>query len=159
MQKILEVFWFELKRNIRRKGYLFATFGIPLLGFVLTLGFQVISSLGGAPNPIADFDFEGIQAAGFVDESGLFAESGAFNDTLRIFDDTEAAQAALDAGEIDVYYEIAADYLETGDVHLFIHQLSLNKINSAPMEQLFYTTFASDVSSDLIRRVALPSQY
>ena len=33
--RLWKVFTYELKRNLRRKGYLFATFGIPVLVFVL----------------------------------------------------------------------------------------------------------------------------
>ena len=39
-----QVFLYELRRNLRRKGYLFMTFGIPLIAVVLLLGYQFISS-------------------------------------------------------------------------------------------------------------------
>src|SRR5829696_2394157 len=35
--RLLQVFVYELKRNIRRKAFLFTTFGVPVIGLILLL--------------------------------------------------------------------------------------------------------------------------
>ena len=45
-----KVFFYELRRNLRRRGYLFTTFGVPLIAIVLLLGYKAISTRN-ANNP------------------------------------------------------------------------------------------------------------
>src|SRR3990172_3539554 len=118
---IWSVFSYELRRNFRRRGFLFTTFGIPLIGFLIITGIQIFS--GSSANEAAklEFDLGGIKAAGYVDLSGEFPQPGQYVEgVMTRYDTREAAQAALDAGEIEVYYVIAGDYLETGDVMLVV---------------------------------------
>ncbi len=160
-----QVFVYELKRNLRRKGFLFMTFGIPALAFVLLVGYQIITNLNkGSESDAAQqqadaaFDFRGIQKAGYVDLSGAFSEPGGrLAETLVKFPDEGAAQAALDAGEIDVYYVIAPDYLETGDVTLYVPTLALNQIGAWPIEQLVYTQLAGSADPAVLGRLRYPA--
>jgi ABC-2 type transport system permease protein len=165
---IWQVFTYELRRNIRRKGFLFATFGIPLIAFVIVFGSRVVSQLNAQNQPADQTDgvavesdgpeFDGIQRAGYVDLSGEFADPGELGDILVRYDDEAAANAAMLSGEIDGYYLIPADYLETGDVTLVIPRLSLNLVSSGPVEQLILNHLARDVQDeDLFNRLLSPS--
>jgi ABC-2 type transport system permease protein len=163
---IWQVFRFELGRNIRRKGFLFASVGIPLLAFILIFGYQAITSLTSSPQAAPDVEeqarleeiFEGIRKAGYVDLSGLFPQPGDDLAAMLVpYPDEAAARAALDAGEIDVYYIIAADYLETGDVSLVMPHLSLNRLNDEPIEHLVFDRLLSETEDrTLVERIRAP---
>lgn len=160
MNNIWTIFLYELWRGVRRKGYLFATFGIPALMFVLMFGYNAIQSLQ-EPTPAEDilspFDFEGIQQAGYVDASGLFAEvPEALQEMLIPYPDEAAARAAMQSGEVDVFYIISPDYLESGDVTLHLPSFSLSLLNNGPIEQLVYRTLAADAKPELLRRLSDP---
>jgi ABC-2 type transport system permease protein len=167
-QHVWKVFNYELRRNIRRKGFLFATFGIPLIGFVILLGSRVISQAtassetdannGGAAVETQGPQFDGIQQAGYVDLSGQFNDPGDLDRLLTAYDDEASAQAAMNAGEIDVYYVIAADYLESGDVKLVVPKFNFNLISANPIRRLILNNLASEVQDeDLFNRLLNPS--
>jgi ABC-2 type transport system permease protein len=163
------VFSYELRRNFRRKGYLFMTFGLPILVFVLFFGYQFFTNLNqtetteeeNIQQQIADaFDLGGIQQAGLVDPSGAFQQpSGDFADMLTIYPDEAAAQQALNAGDIDVYYIVQPDYLETGDVTAVFQTLSVGDIGSADtvIQRLVYEQIAGDTDPYLLLRLRFPA--
>lgn len=72
-----EVFRFELRQQFRRKGYLFVTFGVPILALVIFFGYHVYRDMTEgdeeAPTPITEVN-EQRQAIGYVDQTpgGLF---------------------------------------------------------------------------------------
>lgn len=158
MKRILDVFWYELGRNLRRRGYLFSTFGLPLLAVIIVFGYQLISAGGGdggeepAPDP---FDI-GIARAGFVDESGLLAGFEA-TEALISLADRATADAALVAGEIDGYYFIAADYLDTGAVTLVLPRLNLNQITGVPIRNALRDQLSTMIDPELARRLQNPA--
>ncbi len=83
MNRFWNVFWFELKRQGRRRAYLFTTFGIPLIAIVLLLGYQVIQGLdlgGGEETPSQEDTSQADESkpVGYVDHSGLFPSPGLF---------------------------------------------------------------------------------
>ncbi|MGB1286304.1 MAG: hypothetical protein ACPG7F_07225, partial [Aggregatilineales bacterium] len=82
-----------------RRGYLFATFGLPIAIFVLMQGFNFIQGLQSddtAVDPTAIlFDFEGIDTAGYVDESGLFLDvPDTMEGRLIRYDNEDSARTA-----------------------------------------------------------------
>ncbi|MGD8627386.1 MAG: ABC transporter permease [Anaerolineae bacterium] len=70
---------------------------------------------------------EGLPLMGLVDEAGLAAEfpEGMPQDLFQRFPDEEAAAAALEAGTIEQYTVIPADYLATGDLEVYAREFSL----------------------------------
>lgn len=160
----LQVFLYELRRNLRRKGYLFTTFGIPLIAAVILFGYQFISSRnndGNDNNAAQDLtqqlNFENVQHAGYVDLSGLFDDPGDLESLLTRYPDEAAAQAALNDGEISLYYVIAQDYLETGDVLLVQPRLNFSAIQSAPIHRLVLNTLSEGVDPQIVQRLINPS--
>lgn len=161
---ILQVFVYELRRNLRRKGFLFTTFGVPLVGFILFFGYQAINNLSDqspedtAQDILTSDQFESIEKAGYVDLSGLFPEPGTdLASVLTPFSDQASAQAAMDAGEVDVYYIIPADYLESGDVTLVMPKFSLGQATDAPIRQLVLSHLAEGVDQDVFYRLVDPT--
>lgn len=159
-----QVFGYELKRNLRRKGFLFTTFGLPLLAIVLVLAIQAISEANARnaeanPQAVQEEQVERareVEVAGYVDLTGRFPEPGNLSDELIRYDDETAAQTALNAGEIDVYYVIQPDYFETGNVTLVMPRFSLNQANDGLIRQLILTNLAMDVDADLFARLLDP---
>lgn len=157
---LLEVFRYELVRNIRRKGYLFGTFGIPIIAVVLLFGIQALSTLSSSEEaePSSVLDLEGIRHAGYVDETGLFGTIPAnLQGVMLRYDSETDAEAALEAEAIDVYYIIPADYVETGDVQLVLPSLSFNRINDTVVRRLILSRLSQGIDEALYQRLLDPS--
>jgi ABC-2 type transport system permease protein len=163
----LLVLLYELRRGLRRRGYLFATFGIPLLALA---GLLIIPRIVGSAAQSAveeaaqsgeldTFDPNQAQHYGYVDQSGVFAAAESIGDWLLRFDDEAAARAALDTGEIDAYYLIPPDYLEDGTVTSVMPSMNLNDISASPIRQLAYTTLTEGLDPTLVRRIAQPANF
>ena len=101
------------------------TFGFPIVSMLI---FVVLSSLNqdtvdmiaplaGLVDPQASESAK-IRPDGYVDESGLISlvPTGVSDAELLAFDDEISALGALDNGDIQGYYLIAEDYLQTGTV-------------------------------------------
>jgi ABC-2 type transport system permease protein len=162
MRHTLLVFLYELRRNFRRKGYLLTTFGVPVLALVLMFVLQRVNPSGAQTQEqiVEVVENAGIQRGGYVDETGIFGSAdlpAELANVLTLYPDEVTARAALDAGEIEAYYVIPADYLETGDVRLVLPRMSVTQISSGPIEQLILHTLAQDADDEVIARILNPS--
>lgn len=156
---IWQIYAYELRRSLRRKGYLFATFGIPIIVAVLLLGYRAISSatdsadLEEALRPHVGFNLPFDEAmssshVGYVDLSGEFPDAGELSDVLTRYADEASAQAAQAAGEISRYYVISEDYLTTGDVTVAIPQFSFEGLDSDIIRDLILATLTQDAAAN-----------
>lgn len=162
MRHTLQVFLYELRRNLRRRGYLLTTFGVPLLALVLMFVLQRVNlSSADTANQIVDaMETAGIQLAGFIDESGLFTGAAApapYTDVLTEYASEDEARAAIDAGEIEGYYIIAADYMDSGRVRLALPRMSIIDVSEAPIEALILSVLTQDEDEDVVTRIFNPS--
>jgi ABC-2 type transport system permease protein len=120
MNKTFLVLRHEIITILSRPSFLFAIFGIPIIG---TLVFIVAGQLNKG-NP-AQFLWTQlisspptIQTEGFIDLSGIIkvipesAQAG----LLMSFPDEASAQQALENNKISAYYIIPADYVRTGEI-------------------------------------------
>lgn len=136
------VFKYEIRRTLSKKSFLFSMFGLPVLGLVLVAFLRSTINTGDITQRLMEFavDTGGIKDAGYVDYSGLFPQAGQLaGEYLTRYEDEAQARAALDAGEITVYYIIPADYAETGEVQSVLPSFSMSSISSAPMRLLFFS--------------------
>lgn len=155
-----QVFLYEIQRNIRRKGYIFTTFLIPLLIFVGMFLFNTLAMEGGDgsepaidPNDIVA-QFEDINVAGFVDLANVIdTVPDSLADRMVRFPDEETARSAMQDEAIDVFYVMQSDYLETGEVVLHLPGLQLNLLNDQPIELLIERTLANDIDSQTLNRI------
>jgi ABC-2 type transport system permease protein len=156
---IWSVFRYELKRNLLRKGFLISTFGIPLLGFIVFFGYQLFFSPGSPEEQMAELEFSlrGIETAGYVDYSGEFPQPQALAGMMIAYEDEAGAQAALDAGEIDVYYIIAEEYMETGSVRLIAPHFTPSHLTEAPIRQLLFGRVMELVNPPTLQRLYTPA--
>lgn len=180
MSHMIKVFFYELGRNLRRRGFLFTTFGIPLIGLALLFGYLLIT---GAQNQNASEGIPSVNVGvntpqgvldeitpdasaihGIVDGSGLVSEDLLPPTGMVLFESEEAARAALDAGTISGYYRIAEDYLETGDVVFAMPSMQFNVVNFSPLRRLMVNALsasAADEGADpaLLNRLQFPAAY
>ncbi|MBL8148074.1 MAG: hypothetical protein JNL34_16980, partial [Anaerolineae bacterium] len=146
MKRMWEVFRYELKRGGRRKGYLIATFGVPLIGLLLVVGIRLAGTLPAfnttqmISQAMDQVNDAGISSAGLVDETGRFAPNVQPGGVLTVFPDEESAAAAMQAGRVEGNYIIPADYMETGTVTLVLPGMNLSDISSVPVKALIVST-------------------
>ncbi len=119
MNKFWYVALYEYKRHVFRKGYILAILSVPLILFVSIGAGNLVEVFENNPDPI-----------GYVDLSGVLMnpqpvpEGAGTRHPVEIiaFEDETAALAALDAEEIQAYYVIAEDYVETISVSLTYYE-------------------------------------
>jgi len=164
MNRLWLVFSYEFLRNIKRKGYLFATLGIPLIAVLFYVGFPIYQSFQNSEeedsNPLAALALDNLEVAGYVDHSGVFTDpADDFDDVLVLYADEEAARAALDADEIDLFLVFSEHYLETGEVVVHLPDVNIMLASDAETlaEQLAYNTFASNMDLNRARRLSSPA--
>jgi ABC-2 type transport system permease protein len=112
--------WLIMKAEIRtalgRKSFVLFAFGLPLVLAIVALTFLIANRNGGAT--AEEETPQQSLAEGYVDPGGLIQSlpENVPDGWLVPFAGEAAAQQALEAGDIQGYYLIAADYLESGDV-------------------------------------------
>ncbi len=109
-RRVWPIFLFELRAILSKRGYQIATVAFPLLG-VIILGVIRLSSTG---------DGGGEQRmSGYVDLWGKLPRQVPAETRLQAFAGEEAARDALLAGDIDAYFVVPADYVQTGLVRQY----------------------------------------
>ena len=118
MRQTLLVAGQELWVNVRRPGFIIMTLLIPVLGLV---GLLVASAFGGQVGSFFESQFTPNQTAiGYVDHAGILsAEAAGYANRFVAYPDDASAREALLAKEIDSYFVLQADYLETGKVTVY----------------------------------------
>lgn len=115
MDKFWQVFKHEYTRHVLRKRFLMALLSIPFFGAVI-LGISVLGVFLTINNePIGYVDQAGIlnQASYLPEKQGLFQ-----NQKILPFDTETAASAALRGGEIQAFFILGPDYLQTQEARL-----------------------------------------
>lgn len=105
MTKWINIAKHEYTYNVRRKEFLFVTFGIPLFMFAL-MGIPIIL----AENNMSQQEFK----IGFVDKTGLFDPLNFTN-----YPDQELAQKDILDGKITHFFIIPQDYITTGKINIY----------------------------------------
>lgn len=97
----------EFSKTVRRKGFLFGTFGLPVL-FMLVFGIafsQMPAIIGGMQE----------QDTGFVDYAGVLAPAEGY----IAYSDEASAQEAVGRGEITGFFVLGEDYPDSGVVTVY----------------------------------------
>lgn len=164
----LTIFLYELKRNFRRPGYLLTTFGTPLFIFaIVTIISRTAASVGGdLSNPetaqqlAEEFIPDANAKQGVIDHSGRFTTIPAnLSANVIPYTNEEEARAALDEGEIQAYYVIAEDFMETADVTIVIPEFSISRLGEGNLNSLVLQTLSAEVDSELEARLINPANY
>ena len=112
MNQVWQVMTFEYARHVFRKRFLLAVLSLP--AFVLVMALVVFLLVRSEFNT---------RPVGYVDQSGFLTGPGAVENegslvNLRRFETEEQAQAALNSEQIQAYYVLSPDYLESRQAKL-----------------------------------------
>jgi ABC-2 type transport system permease protein len=120
MNKTLLILQHEFFTVLRRPSFLFAIFGVPIIG---TLAFIIASqaSKGSSTQLLWSRLFSNptvVQAEGYIDQSGIIKTIPTWvkPGLLIAYPDEASATQALQKGEISGYYIIPADYIKSGEI-------------------------------------------
>jgi ABC-2 type transport system permease protein len=116
MSKVWRVIRYEYLRHVLRKGFLIAVLAVPFWIVVMLLVVFLLIRLESNNKPI-----------GYVDHSGVLAKPIPVPEPeppdqlvpMQAFASEQLARQALENNDIQAYYVIAADYLNTHNVQLF----------------------------------------
>jgi ABC-2 type transport system permease protein len=149
MSKILGVALYEYRRTVFKKNFILALLGVPLI-IALNIGVGLLmESLENDSSPV-----------GFIDHAGLLASpvpptSGSTSPVPFVrFDSEPLARAALDRGEIQAYYVVAANYRQTGHVDL-VYRDEPGRNAAGQFRDLVQINLAAGQPPDIARRAAL----
>lgn len=123
MRNVLLVIRHEIITTLSKRSFWLMTILFPAFIIALSIGSQVLAEKSfeeDKENLLTGGDAAGVQVIGYVDEAGLITQlpQGVPPEMLRAFPDKDAAQAALEAGELRQYYHIPADFIESGKLVL-----------------------------------------
>jgi ABC-2 type transport system permease protein len=157
MRNILLVIKHEILSMLGKRSFWTTTFLLPALIMLLNLGTQFAT----------ETIFESIEAevaqqgasqiVGYVDKAGLITQvPDEVKDTLRSFEDEDAALAALEAGDIALYSVIPADFVESGQVTVVDNSISFSSERQfAPLEQAINFNLIGDAQiADIVHNPA-----
>lgn len=157
MTKIFAVALREFRQKIRNRGFLLTSIATPLILLIL---WAAGSLTGGAPESalqeLGQIEMPD-RPLGYVDQAGLIETlpEPVPGDLFRPYPDTEAARAALEAGEIAAYYRLPADYRQTGRVYRISPELP----TAPPDTQLFDWVLAGNLlAADSAQEIARMSE-
>jgi ABC-2 type transport system permease protein len=110
MNKILTIFKHEFITTISRKGFIIGAIIFPLIGLAAIGIYQFVQSIDKPPDEME------ISKIGYIDSTGNFQEYANDYGLIELMpyeEPTEATEALLD-GDIEEYFIIPDNYLETG---------------------------------------------
>lgn len=116
MRNIILVVKNEIITNVGKRSFWIMTILFPAFILVFSLGSQVIARTAFEDSPESASPGAAIEATGYVDKTGLIREKPpGFQEGMLIeYPDEESALLALQAGELQRYYIVPEDYIESG---------------------------------------------
>ncbi|NJL96130.1 MAG: ABC transporter permease [Anaerolineae bacterium] len=165
MQNWFTVFRYELPIHLLRRSYLLFTFGVPLLVVVAFLGYRFYEAQRAEDDPTAQdqneiqTNFGDAGPVGYFDPTGLFPappEGSPFFGLVEAYPSPAAGRAALEAEEIDQFFVIAPDYVESGEVTQYINRLSLSVLETDVIRSFLLVSLVEGMEPGLVNRLLSP---
>ena len=164
------IFHEEFRRQIRRRGFIFFTLLIPILMGISILVTPFIVNLiesDSTDDPGAG-DAAPLESAGYTDPAGVLPGPG-LQDAPRQYGDLSEGIQALQQGEIDAFFALPADYLESGEVEQYrvsgdsdgglTGRIWGSEVEWAFSEFLRYELTSEQLEDDVLTRVLWPADY
>ena len=149
MVKTLLVMWHEIRATLRRKTFLILALGLPLALAIVALVMAVINR-DAAPvtDILAGLNSDEQATEGYVDEAGIIRTlpSDVPADSLIGYAGESAAMAALETGEIEGYYVIPSDYVQSGELG-YVRQ-AFNPLTGGSRGRRFEWVLAYNLAGD-----------
>jgi len=154
MSKIWQVITFEYAQHVFRKRFLFGLFSLPV--FIGVMGIVIFLLVR------SEFNLEPI---GYVDRSGLLPSPESLangeNQTgwikLIPFNTEEGAQEALQSEQIQAYYLLDADYLETRQAKLVALE-DPSAVATNQFGQFVRVNLLADFPPEIVQRITQGNQ-
>jgi ABC-2 type transport system permease protein len=152
MNKTLQVFKHELRRTVRRAGFIILTLSLPVTALLGIGIYRLYSSTQRPPTQVTRI--------GYVDQLGgltQFTSQGTI--ALVPFDSEDAARQALIQKDVEDYIVIPPDYLSAGTVRLFTTSQQLappDEVTAAITRFISANLLAGKVAPQVIDRVETP---
>ena len=147
----------EFRERIRRRGFLLAALGTPLLLIVLWVATALLAvdlprSEAVPPSPGVSFRI------GYVDPTGLIRRIPPPLSARRVraYPDEAAGAEGLRRGEIDVLYVVSADYVETGAVRRVSRELPSFPPDDRALDWLLAGNLFPDATPEELERLLTP---
>jgi ABC-2 type transport system permease protein len=159
MQKLILVARREFRQRISSRGFIIGSFAVPLI-LILVWAFTANMQNDQPGEPLLEQDASGAEeiAIGYVDHAQLIQDPSDLEAPLlfRSFADQDAATAALQRGEIEAFYVIAADYRQTGNVSRVSQELPSLPPATATFDQLLLVNLLASTGTDQASRLQQP---
>jgi ABC-2 type transport system permease protein len=118
MSKTLVVLKHEFKSIVLKPSF---WFGILAMPFIIGIIVLIVGVAGGAAAAATIAETQArVTAQGYVDTAGLIKQPEA---GFQAFADEASAKQALERGQIEAYYVVPADYLQTGAVRMVANNI------------------------------------
>ncbi len=148
----------EFRQKIRSRGFWLVGLGVPLVMLViwaLTGGLSGPTTEETAGPDLATTD---LPTVGYVDQADLMQTTPDTipADMFRSFDTIQAAETALDGGDIAAYYIIPADYRQSGDIERISPRLALNRPDVGWFNRLLAANLLPQADPDFVKRLRQP---
>ena len=144
----------EFSTTVKRLSYVLLTVSFPLLALIGLFVYQGVVLLGADETPAEDIKI------GYVDQTGIFTQYTDPDGAVLIpYGPDYDIQGALLAKEVDEYFIIHEDYLETGGISRFTtkRELELPGGVMALIEDFLIANLLSgEVSDEVMQRVKSP---
>jgi ABC-2 type transport system permease protein len=120
VNKIRLVIRQEIINTLTRRSFVLAVFGLPLISFLVFFGASILQRE--SPDTVSNVFGAGPTdqplGEGYVDLSGLIQDLPDYlpEGTLQAYPDESAARQALEDKEIQAFYLVPADYLDSGAI-------------------------------------------
>ncbi|MCK5646022.1 MAG: ABC transporter permease [Anaerolineales bacterium] len=118
MKKTFLILKYELITLLTRRTFLFLAFGLPLLGVLVFFVISVVrGDDAGTSSSAAPSQENELISEGYVDEANIISSlpEDVSPEHLRAFASIDQAAQALEVGDIEGYYIIPEDYLNSGE--------------------------------------------
>jgi ABC-2 type transport system permease protein len=121
MKKTMLVIRHEIRTIFSRPSFLFAIFGIPVIGALIFSVAGQLTKGSSAQNILTQLISSPptVQSEGYIDQAGIIKNipASVSPGILVAFPDETTARQALKNGEISAYYIIPADYIQSGKIN------------------------------------------
>ena len=138
----------EYLSNIKRKGFLFGAFGVPLIIVAIMV---IVAAIAVE----SETNTERVGAVGYVDQSGILADPVDQPESYRVYASADEARAALDTGEIGAYFVVLPDYMNTGGVQL-VSATGTPEALLDEFDEFLVANVGQSITPDLLERLKAP---
>lgn len=160
MRKTLLIATREFRQRVTSRAFLLSAIGTPLILLAIWVFAGGFGYGETDEPPLQQLQEAGVEAdvIGYVDLADLIAEipDPLPADAFRAYPNVEAAQTALEQGEIPAYYVVPADYRDTGEIERVSARFPAAPLDTDAFDWILVSNLRPEAGSEEIRRWRWP---